>query len=948
VSSALDEIRYALLGPVAAWRDGQELDLGWAKQQTVLVALLLELNRPVPVNAVIDAVWGERPPRDARNAVQTYVSRLRRILQPGLAADDDAAVLRSTDTGYLVRGDPAELDVVVFERYLAAAQDHHGQGDLPAAAADVDAALALWRGEPLSGLDGPLVEVERRRLGERHLAARELRAAVRLELGRHSDAIADLTHLVGEFPLHERLRALLMLALYRSGRQADALEVFHDARRQLADELGVDPGAELRRLHEQIVRADAGLLPRSTGRRPVRRNDLPRDIADFTGRREEMRQLLAGITDGGQETTAVVVEAVDGMAGVGKTTIAVHCAHQLADRYPDGQLFIDLHGHTADHTRTDPLTALGTLLRALGVGSEHIPADLDGRAALWRAELADRRVLLVLDDAADTAQIRHLLPGTARCLALITSRRQLLDLEAARVLSLDVLPHKDAVAMFTGIVGERRAAADGEAVDEVVRLCGYLPLALRIAAARLRTRPAWTVRYLADRLAQGQRRLAELMVGDRNVAAAFTLSYQSLTPDQQRMFRVLGLHPGPDFDAHVAAALADISPDRADELLESLVDVHLLDQPNPRRYRFHELVGHHARSTVNDEESEPRQRQSVLRLVDYYLHTAYTGDRLVYPHRPPITLSPSVTSRDPHPLGAESATLAWFDTEFPGLLGAHRLAVEHGWHTHVWQLAWALTGFCTRRGYFRHYLAIWTAGLAAAELLGDPAAQAHAHRFLAHACVRLRELDEALIHAQQALALTEQIGDVPNQGHIHYTLADLAARQGDDEQALTHAVTALNLFQSLDNPVWQADALNTAGWYHARLGHYPQARSCCEQALDLHREHRDRDGEASTIDSLGYIALQAGEHARALDYYRDALALRRELSHSYDQADNLAALGEVHAALGNPDDSTAALREALDLYRAQRRTAAADRIERLLTGDDAHSPVGPAPRSAST
>jgi DNA-binding SARP family transcriptional activator len=927
VAATFAEIRYALLGPVVAWRDGHELDLGWAKQQTVLVTLLLELDRPVPVSAIIDAVWGESPPRDARNAVQTYVSRLRRVLQPGVATDDAAAVLLSADNGYRVRGDPAQLDVVVFERHLAAAEDHHGRGDLRAAAAAVEAAVALWRGEPLGGLDGPLVEAERRRLGERHLAALELRAGAWLELGRQREAVADLTQLVAEFPLHERFRAMLMLALYRSGRQADALEVYHDGRRHLADELGIDPGAELRERYERIVRADAGLLPKPAGGR----NDLPRDIADFTGRQEEMRQLLAAIADGGPETTAVVVEAIDGMAGVGKTTIAVHCAHQLTDRYPDGQLFIDLHGNSADQARTDPLAALGTLLRALNVDSERIPADLDGRAALWRAELADRRVLLVLDDAADTAQVRHLLPGAPGCLALITSRRQLFDLEAARALSLDVLPHRDAVAMFTGIVGERRTAAEADAVDEVVRLCGHLPLALRIAAARLRTRPAWTVRYLAVRLTQGRARLAELSAGDRNVATAFAVSYQNLTPEQQRMFRLLGLHPGPDFDAHVAAALAGIGPDRADELLESLVDVHLLDQPTSRRYRFHELVGHHARGIVHDEESEASRQESVLRLLDYYLHTAYLADRAMYPHRPPIALDPSVAGCDPRPLADEPAVFAWFDAEFVGLLGAQRLAVEHGHRIHVWQLAWAMTGYCSRRGYFQQYRALWTAGLAAADQLGDPVAQANAHRFLAHAFVMLRNLDAALPHARQALALTERIGDLPNQGHIRYTLAMLAARQGDDKQALDHAVAALDLFQTLDNEVWLADALNTAGWYHACLDHHAEARDRCEQALALYRKHGDRDGEASTLDSLGYITLRAGEPARAIDYYGDALALRRDLGQTYDQADNLVMLGDAYAALGDRENADTALREALDLYRTQRRTAEADRIERKLT-----------------
>jgi tetratricopeptide (TPR) repeat protein len=621
------------------------------------------------------------------------------------------------------------------------------------------------------------------------------------------------------------------------------------------------------------------------------------------------------------------------MAGVGKTALAVHAAHRLSDRYPDAQLFVNLRGHSADSPAMDATAALDTLLRALDVPGERIPADLDGRSALWRAKLAERRAVVVLDDAADAAQVRPLLPGTAHSLALVTSRRQLVDLDAARTVSLDVLPHADAVELFRRIVDDERVSAEPDAVDEAVRLCGYLPLAIRIAAARLRSRPTWTVRHLVRRLTEG-RPLAELTAGERSVGAAFTVSYQQLTPPQRRLFGLLGLHPGADFDACSAAALAALAVPAADRLLEELLDVHLVHQVTAGRYRFHDLVRQHARDSGHRDEPEGERWCAVTRLLDHYLHTSYAGDRWLYPHRPTITLGAPADGCAVRPLDGDQAALDWFDGEYAGLLAAQRLATEQRRHDYVWRLAWTLTGYRRRRGHFRDSLDAWSLGLAAAQRLGDPVAEVQARRYLGYAHTLQGDHPEALRHLHRALALTEDLGDTANRGHTHYTLAKVRAAQGDQERALAEATRALELFEGLDNPVWLADALNTVGWYHACLGHFAEAESCCSAALALHRQQGDLSGEAHTLDSLGYVAYRAGRYAQALDRYRDALRVRRRIGATSDEADTLAQLGEIHAALGDHPGARGAWQQALDLYREQHRADDAERMRHRLAAPD--------------
>jgi DNA-binding SARP family transcriptional activator/tetratricopeptide (TPR) repeat protein len=658
-------VEFRLFGGVEARVDGEPVDLGHARQRCVLAALLVEANQVVSVEQLTERVWAEHPPSSARNALHGYLGRLR----TALGAAPGAEIGRHSG-GYLLAVDRQAVDLHRFRGLL----DKARAADDRRALECYRRAFQLWRGDLFAGLDTAWLDTVRAEVDEERLAAELDYTDVRLRCGQHAELLPALTGQAQTRPLDERLSAQLMLALYRSGRQAEALAHYEAARLRLADELGADPNPQLRELHQRILRGDPTLALADA----VPRNDLPGDVADFTGRAEEVRQLLDAAPESAGAGMTVVISAIDGMAGIGKTTLALRAAHQLASRYPDGQLFVDLHGHTEGRRPVEPAGALASLLTAVGVPIEQIPDSVEDRASRWRAELARRNVLVVLDNAATPTQVRPLLPGTAGSLTLITSRRRLAELDVSCSVSLDLLPAADAITLFTRIVGQQRVGAEPDAVAEVARLCGYLPLALRIAAARLRARPAWSVGHLLDRLGAEQRRLAELATGDRSVAAAFALSYHQLTPELQRLFRLLGLVPGPHWDAHLAAALTDTTVADAEEGLEQLLDVHLLTQPAPGRYQLHDLLREHANTIAVREESPERRDAAMDRMLGYYRAAGAAAVRTGFPV-PGVTdvffdaigISAEVPVFDSPDKG-----LGWLRTERPNLSAALRLVPD--------------------------------------------------------------------------------------------------------------------------------------------------------------------------------------------------------------------------------------------------------------------------------
>ncbi|OMI36047.1 AfsR/SARP family transcriptional regulator [Streptomyces sparsogenes] len=597
-------LRFTVLGPVRVRRGEEELAAGRPQERALLCALLLRRGRTATAQELVDAVWGGKPPRSALPTLRTYAFQLRRTLGPGVLVSDSG--------GYALHTPADALDLMVCESYEAQARSARAAGDSPRARSLLHQALALWRGEPLGGVPGPYAQAQRARLAEWRLTLLQARLELDLDLGHHTEALAELTALSVEHPLWERLRALQMLALYRGGRQAEALRVYADIRHLLAEELGVDPGPELTELYRNVLCASPALAPAPSPRRPPaeaagpyhapRAAQLPAEPADFTGRDTLVRRLtgrLAGAPD-----PVPPVLALRGPGGVGKTALALRVAHAVRGHFPDGQLYADLLGQ--DPAPADPAAVLGAFLRALGIPAPAVPDGTPERAALYRSTLAGRRVLVLLDNARAGAQVRPLLPGAPGCAVLVTSRARLADLCGAHAVDLDVMSPGEALVLFARVIGEERAAAEPEACRKAVAACGFLPLAVRIAAARLAARPAWTVAALAALLADERGRLDELRIGDLAVASCFASAYGRLAPEQARAFRLLALADGPELSATTAAAL--LGRDRRDPsvgaLLESLVDSGLLESPAPGRYRYHELLRLYARHRA-DVEDQP-------------------------------------------------------------------------------------------------------------------------------------------------------------------------------------------------------------------------------------------------------------------------------------------------------------------------------------------------------
>jgi DNA-binding SARP family transcriptional activator/tetratricopeptide (TPR) repeat protein len=922
---------FRLLGVVEAFHDGQPITIGYAQLRCVLVVLLIEANRAVSVDHIVDHVWGTRRlPHRPRRAVQHNMTLLRHAL----AAIQDITIDRRSN-GYQLTIDTETVDLHRFSSLLGAARatadDNH-------AAALFEQALHLWRGEPFTSLDTPWLNSQRALLGAQRQAAQLDQTDIQLRIGRHTALLGGLADQVERHPLDERIACQYLLALYRSGRQADALQHYQHIRRQLAEDLGTDPGPPLQRLHQQILTADpaltaatTGVTPRSTV--PVVPRQLPAPPPWFTGRTRDLATLTTTLGPPMDTGNAVAISVIGGTAGIGKTSLALHWAHQHLDQFPDGQLHVNLRGFDPTGQPTTPVTALRGFLDALGVDPRARPTDLDAQVGLYRSLVTDKRMLIVLDNAADTAQVTPLLPGSGPCTVVVTSRRRLASLitkYGARSLDLDVLSDAEARDLLARQLVGDRLAGQPHALTELLNYCAGLPLAISIVAARARSHPDFPLSVLADELRDQTSRLDALDAGDTdaNLRAVLSWSHHALSTQTARVFGLLGLAPGPDISLPAAVSLTALSTAQARMVLRDLENAHLLQQYIPGRYRMHDLVRLHAA------ELGQRDRMSddaMHRIADFYLHTAVAGDQLLTPLRAQIQIEPPAHGCEPDPPPDEVMALAWFNAEHQNLLAAQRMAFDRGWYDRVWQLAWALSPFYMRRGGLYDNLEAWRIGLAATEALSDFPASALAHRFLGRAYGRLGRYDDDVAHLQQALALLRQTKDLFGQAHTHRSLAWARAQQGHEKLALGHAVRALRLYQAVNAPVWEAEARSLVGWHYSQSGEYDLAREYCEKGLALHREHHNQEAEANALDSLGYIAHHAGQHAAAIGYYAEALAIQRERHDVTQEADTLVHLGEAQSAAGKADEARQALYQALALYRTQCRTADANRTEALLT-----------------
>ncbi|MFI6299090.1 tetratricopeptide repeat protein [Nonomuraea sp. NPDC050790] len=904
-------VRFQLLGPVQFVADGAVLPAIAPRHRAVLAYLLLNAGRVISIDRLIEAMWGYDQPDTARSQVHASITAIRKALR----AAGDGDLLETRAGGYVVNPAQGQVDTQEFTELVTLG--------------DLRGALALWNGEALEDVNAHYVTGARDLWNDRRLTACERLAEAELAAGRHAELLDDLAAQVAAHPIREKLNAHLVLALHRSGRQADALAVARAYRTALADEQGLDPGHAFAELERAVLNDDPSLRlaePAETAEPapPVqpapKRTFLPYDIPDFSGRTAELDRLA-------DEQEAALV-TIDGMAGIGKTTLAVHVAHRLAERYPDGRLFLDLQAHTAGRTPVEPSAALEALLRQLGVPAELIPATPVERGALWRAELAGRRVLVVLDNALDADQVRPLLPGGADTLVLVTSRRRLVGLEGARALSVEVLGERDAAELFGRIVGER-AANEPDAVREVLELCGHLPLAIRISAARLQHRPRWTVAYLAGKL-RDQRRLLD------GVSAAFSISYEQLHEDEQRMFRLLGLVPGRDIDANGAAALAGIPEDEAEELLESLLDAHMLLQLEPGRYTFHDLLREHARSLGADD-------GAILQLLVYYLHRSRAAmdrlfpDSVVQREGIPQPQSPIPPIRD-----ADEA-LTWLDAERSNII----VTALHGPEVCLGYMGLALRPYLDRQAHHDdaltlHHLILrrsrklgsgfdaqaltdlswtyWRLGRyeqaeehanQALEACEQPQEEARALLTLGNVAQRRRQDEQAEQHLKRALDLTRVGGDRWGEAHVLGYLALVLDRAGRPEEARRHLDVALALHRKLGNPGGEALVLNHLGVVLRHQGRLDQARTRHEEAAALYRKLGNATDEATALNGL---AEAAGDPARAVEEHTAALALADASRNRPEQARAHDGLARAHLKLGHSGQAREHGRLALDLY----------------------------------
>ncbi len=933
-------MEFRVLGAVEATADGAPVDLGSRKQRLVLAVLLLETGRPVAMDRLVDLLWPDDPPASARNTVQALISRLRAVFRAAGGPE-----LVTEGHGYVLRADP---DTVDAHRFTALVRRARAAAD-EAAVALLDEALALWRGDALAGTASAAVAGRLLAgLDEDRWTALEDRIDAQLRLGRGRDVLAELTTLVAAHPLRQRFVGQLMLALYREGRTDAALAAFRGLRARLATELGLDPAPELTRLEAGILAADPALDPApEPPPEPVRPAQLPHDVRGFTGRAAELALLDEPAVAG----PGPDIRVVSGTAGVGKTALAVRWAHRVRDRFGDGQLYLDLRGFDPDHEPLTPAVAAGQLLRALGTDPRAIPPDPDGRTALWRSLLADRRVLVLLDNARDSAQVTPLLPSSGT--VLVTSRQRLGDLIArtgARAVPLSVLPAEDSRQLLETVLGPPAVAAEPAAAAELARLCGHLPLALRLAAANLGAGEASGIAELARELADGDPLTGLSVDGaeESAVTTAFSVSYRALPAEHRLLFRRLALVPGQTFTAPVAAQLAAVAEGRAGQQLKALAAANLVERHLPGRYRFHDLLRSYAGGRVAADDSAAEGDAARRRLFEHYLATADAAGRLLIPHflrlpRP-----------EPAPVfdGTEDA-LAWLDTEWPNLAAAVEHAAAHGPREYAWHLADALRAFFHHRGHHTEWIDTATTALAAAQSAADHQAQAAMRLSIALAGVnsgrytearahlttilddglaaewptgraaalnnlsavhqRLGDAHEAIACGLEALRLCEETG----MAAITMALANLGfacGQVGDFDAALGHFGRALEIAERDGARFSVAVLLVDLGHVHRDLGN-AVAAGFYERALAANRELGYQYGEAAALSGRAVMEARAGDGTRALADAADAVELTRRIGDRGTEASALAALGETCLRLDRPADAVTHLTAALDIAR---------------------------------
>jgi len=1029
-------MRFRILGPLEVLSPEGWTAISAPKWRSLLAVLLLRQGQLIPTETLIDELWGDSPPSTANNLVSIYVHRLKKVI-----GDTQGKDLLFRAPGYMLRISDQDLDHQVFELLVKNGRGALEGSDAHRAAALLSEALGLWRGPLLADVPRTqLLDTQADRAEESRLDATELRIEADLACGRAARVIAELRGLVAEHPLREGFWALLMRALEAAGRRAEALDTYSQAQQVISDQLGIDPGAELRRLFAELLAADSTTATRSVSpassrtdapprKSPDKRTpgspaapgpprpesktaavpapalgaaakpasadspgatgsqvpevqegatqpddaeadapgsigigtfagmaavtptaeappkaaaagpapvpaQLPADIGDFTGRETHVAHLSALLlgTTKGSNPGAVRIAVVNGAAGLGKTTLAVHAAHQVSAQFPDGQLYVDLLGASAQSAA--PGEVLARFLRDLGVSGDKLPTRDDERAALYRTTLTGRRVLIVLDNAKDAAQVRPLLPGTASCAVLVTTRNRTPDLASIRYVDLNVLEDPEALELFSRIVGEERAAAEPDATAEILVACAGLPLAVRICAARLAARRNWQIATLAARLRNEQRRLDELKIGDLEVRSSFQVSYGSLTKpphglDPAHAFRMLGLWQGESISLQAAAALLGEPDDDVAGALETLVDVNLLESPAPDWYRFHDLLRVYATERAQAEESEAGRDEAVARLLRWYLETAQAAADRISPLRYQVPGGPAADGYPHLEFATREDAFAWYDDERANIVAATRQAAAAGLHDTAWRLPPTLFPLFSRKSNWADCVTTHRIALHSARSAGDRPGEAWASNQLGYALVRLRD-SEAVGHLEWALAIRREIGDTRGEAQTAISLGEAhLTRQGPGDDALRYLQLAVSLLCAPDALSLRAVALNNLGEVYFGLDDLASAEECYVEARDICREIGGHV-EGHALNNLGRVYHHLHRHDEAVASLEEALAKHRSAGAVFGEAITLKHLGEVYADIGDLGKAGASLTGALHIFERIGEHAEATEVAELL------------------
>ncbi|MFF0628249.1 tetratricopeptide repeat protein [Streptomyces sp. NPDC004296] len=982
-----------VLGPVGLVAQSCCFGLGSDKERLILASLALEAGRPVSLDVLVGRLWEGDPPANDRKNVHVYVSRIRRALREYGAGPDVPHISRHAHT-YALRVDAGSIDWHRFQQLTSEARSTAHSGHTQAAIDLLHQADDLWRGDALAGLPGLWPERTRRKLAQRRLGVTSSRISLELRLHRFADVVGDLADLVDQHPDDETLIGHLMVAYYGCGRHADALRVYQVALRRMRAELGTEPGQELAQIHQRILRrapvqdllpgsaesagstgstgpagpatslasagaiattgsvaAHSGAVPPAAMPAP---HNLPRQSA-LIGRQVELRRLSRAVQAVADHGSVVTLESISGMAGIGKTALAINAARHMGDRFPDGQLYLDLRAHARVQDPLEAGQALAMLLRLLGVPADAIPADIEERTALWRTMLARRRVILVLDDAASPSQVIPLLPSDSPSLAIVTSRLHLAGLPGAHSLALDVLPPQDAIALFLQFAGEHRSQ-DSREVAQIVRLCGHLPLAIELVANRFSAHPSWTLATLRERLTRGSGRLGEIRDGFREIGRAFEISYQTLASGQQSAFRLLGLHLGSEFGPYAAAALLNRPLEATERLLEALLQCHLLQEPAPHRYRFHDLLGEYARALVNAKDDETERCNALNRLTDFYLCIASRADALIYPQRLRSAHELAPGSWPLPPFRDVEDARSWLSLERANLLTTEHYNRVHSSPGRAAQLCHILAGFLDAECHWTHAdrlhghavshwqrtddqralcLALLDLGGAHAQTGHYPQAEEACHRALelaralgdrdaeSEALRALGVLDwnrgkyrTALDFYLQALAVQNESGNAANRAKYVNNIAIVLLHLGEYQKAQERFLEAIDESQRAGDTRTVGKTKNNLGDLHVRMGNISFARRCIEEALDIAKEIRNPHDEAIARFNLADITALAGNAKEASKLYRDCLLDFQRLGDRKNEANGLIGLGAAQHNLGRFPEAIDYHTRALDLARS--------------------------------